>query len=85
MTETKPAEVRPGQVRLSVNLANDVAVALRGYAETHKCSITEAVRRSIALLKFADDEIKSGNKLYVVDGHVDHKDRSTMRELVFLQ
>ena len=80
-----PPEVRPGAIRLSVNLATDVAAALRGLCEAKNISITEGVRRSVAVWKFVQDEVDSGNKIYVVDELDGRPDgRTTMREVVLL-
>ncbi len=58
--------------RLSVNLNDEAAVALRGIAKSRKISITEAVRRAIAIYDFVEKELATGGKVQVVDqsGHV---------------
>jgi hypothetical protein len=66
-----PARTRasdPLPVRLSINLAPDVAAALKELVSRHGTSLTEEVRRSISLYKFADDEIRSGSRLLVQRG-----------------
>lgn len=67
-------------VRLSVNLNVDSARALREYAATNHVSATEAVRRAIAVLKYVDDERRSGRAIQSVD---DEK-KGAVRELVLL-
>lgn len=52
-------------VRLSINLAPDVAAALKDLVNRHGTSLTEEVRRAISLYKFTDDEIRNGNRLLV--------------------
>lgn len=54
--------------RLSVNLNQEAAAALKEIAERRHISYTEAVRRAIAILKFVEDETALGHKVQVVDG-----------------
>jgi hypothetical protein len=54
-------------VRLSINLAPDVAQALRTMAQRQGVSITEAVRRAISTEKFFRDEAEKGSKVLVED------------------
>lgn len=68
-------------VRLSVNLAPSVAAALKALAEKQNVTVTEMVRRTIALSKLLDDEYEAGNRITVVEGA---GDRAKYRELVFL-
>lgn len=64
--------------RLSVNLAPEVAEALRELAKKNGVSITEAVRRAISTEKFIEDVKDSGGKLLIEDP----KDKN-LRQLVF--
>lgn len=64
-------------VRLSVNLGPDVADQLKEYASRKGVSVTEAVRRAIAVLAFVDDAQKRGASLNVEEG-------GTIKEIVFL-
>ncbi len=68
-------------VRLSVNLAPDVADALRGTAAAQGITVTEAVRRAVAVWKLVSDENAAGRRLMVVDGK---GDGATFREVVLL-
>lgn len=58
--------------RLSVNLNEEAANALRRISKKQRVSITEAVRRAIAIYDFIDRELAAGSKIQVVDssGHV---------------
>lgn len=59
------AEDRGGPVRLSVNLAPDVANALTVLAERHGKSITGVVRDAIATAKFLSDEREQGGTILI--------------------
>ena len=54
--------------RLSVNLNAETAAALKELAERRGISLTETVRRAIAVLKFVEDEIQKGNTVQSTDG-----------------
>jgi hypothetical protein len=64
-------------VRLSVNLGPEVADSLKGYANRKGVSVTEAVRRAIAVLGFIDDAQTRGASLQVEEDGV-------RKEIVFL-
>ena len=64
-------------VRLSVNLGPEVADSLKDYANRKGVSITEAVRRAIAVLGFIDDAQTRGASLQVEENGV-------RKEIVFL-
>lgn len=66
-------------VRLNVNLNKETAAALKELAEKQNISLTEAVRRAIALLKFVDEEQASGRKIQTMDPEGKNK-----RELVLM-
>jgi hypothetical protein len=73
-----PSAVRTDQlVRLSVNLSPDVAEELKKYAGRKGISITEAVRRAIAVLNFVDDAQARGASLNLEEG-------GTLKEVLFL-
>jgi hypothetical protein len=73
-----PNGVRTDQlVRLSVNLSPDVAEELKEYAGRKGISVTEAVRRAIAVLKFVDDAQARGASLNLEEG-------GTLKEVLFL-
>lgn len=69
----------PDLTRLTVNLNHETADALKGFAERQDISLTEAVRRAIALLKFIDDERNAGRKIQTMDS-----DGKNKRELVLM-
>ena len=64
-------------VRLSVNLAPDVADVLKKWSASDQVSLTETVRRAIAVYEEVRTQIAAGNSLAVVDG-----DRSNYRDIV---
>ncbi|MFI5710215.1 ribbon-helix-helix protein, CopG family [Kribbella sp. NPDC051620] len=72
----------PAIVRLSVNLAADVADVLRSLAGRRGLSLTETIRRAIAVLKFVEDEVEQGNKLAVVETGADGRQR--VREIMLV-
>lgn len=88
MTTTKvitkpPADPEiPPVVRLSVNLAADVADVLRALARRRGLSLTETIRRAIAVLKFVEEEVERGNKLAVVETDADGRQR--VREIMLV-
>jgi hypothetical protein len=65
--EQKTTHQEPKYTRLSVNLSPDTAAALRELADRRKISITDAVRRAIAVWKFMEDEIAAGNRVVVTE------------------
>jgi len=54
-------------VRLSVNLSNETAQAFKTLIRRKGLSITEGVRRAIAVWKFLEDETASGNQIAVIE------------------
>jgi hypothetical protein len=58
------------QTRLSVNLSRDVADELKEYAGAKGVSVTEAVRRAIAILVYVADVQDRGASLNVEDNGV---------------
>ncbi|KZM68520.1 CopG family transcriptional regulator [Nocardia terpenica] len=69
-------------VRLSINLASDVAAVLRKWADIKHISATEAVRRAIAVWNFIETEKANGNSFAVVENLPGGKQR--MREVVLI-
>lgn len=66
--------------RLSVNINDETAAALKELAQKNQTSVTEIVRRATGLYKFVDDELSDGTKtLQVVDDK--SNDRTTLRVL----
>lgn len=58
----------PGVVRLSVNLSPSVAAALRQTAARSGVSITEAVRRAVALWQLLVDARDRGHTVLIMRG-----------------
>ena len=65
--------------RLNVNLNQETAAALKTIASDNNISLTEAIRRAIALLKFIEDEIGDDRKVQIMD-----RDGRNKRELVLM-
>jgi Ribbon-helix-helix protein, copG family len=64
-------------VRLSVNLSPEVADQVKAYAGRKGVSVTEAVRRAIAILAFVDDAQSRGASLNIDEG-------GALKEILFL-
>jgi hypothetical protein len=64
-------------VRLSVNLSPDLANELKQYAGHKGISITEAVRRAIAVLTFVENAQSRGASLHLEEG-------GALKEILFL-
>ncbi|MGV2919361.1 hypothetical protein [Streptomyces alfalfae] len=62
--------------RLSVNINEDTAEKLRWYKDQKNISITETVRRAIALLELVEKETIKGGKIMLKS-----EDGKTVREL----
>lgn len=56
-------------LRLSVNLSEQVAAALKELMRRHDVSATEEVRRAISVWKYIDDERQKGNNILVEDSN----------------
>ncbi|HET9663944.1 MAG TPA: ribbon-helix-helix domain-containing protein [Burkholderiales bacterium] len=54
--------------KLSINVNRETAETLQQIAEDKGVSITEAVRRAVALLKYIDDSQKAGMEVQVRNG-----------------
>jgi hypothetical protein len=65
-------------VRLSVNLSFETAETFKELLTRKGMSITEGIRRAIAVWKFLEDERSRGNEIAVIE-----KD-DTVRKVVFL-
>jgi hypothetical protein len=68
-----PSENDPGGVvRLSINVSPATAADFKAVAARKGLTITEGIRRAIAVWKFAEDETAAGNELAVIekDGEV---------------
>lgn len=55
MTAEAQPEPKAEVVRMSVNLAPDVAAALQDVAARRGITITDAIRKAISMLKYLDD------------------------------
>lgn len=65
--------------RLSVNINDETAEALKDLAERRGTSVTEVVRRAVAVYKFVEDEVGLQGKTMQL---VDDKDRVTTVAMV---
>ena len=54
-------------VRLSINLSVESAETLRSLIRRKGLTITEGIRRAIAVWKFVEDENSNGNQLAVIE------------------
>ena len=72
-----PARAPIGYVRLSVNITPETAAALKQVAERKNMTVTECVRRAVAVWKLVEDETAQGHRVQIDDG-------SRIRELVLL-
>ena len=80
-TQDPNATTSPDVVRLSINLAPDVAAILREWASKKAISATESVRRAIAVWNFVESEKAKGNRLAVIEGSGKNE---RIREVVLL-
>jgi len=68
-------------VRLSVNLAWDVADALKSLSTNQGVTVTEGVRRAVSLWSLISSERAKGHKVMIVEGE---GDKAKFRELILL-
>jgi hypothetical protein len=54
--------------RLSVNINDETADALRTLAERRGVTVTETIRRAVSVYKYLADEMAEGRVLQVTDG-----------------
>ncbi|GAB3405935.1 hypothetical protein [Flindersiella endophytica] len=71
-----------GYTRLSVNLAAESATVLRDLVRRRRVTITEGIRRAIAVWKFIEDEQDKGNRIAVIEE--DGEGKTSIREVVLL-
>jgi hypothetical protein len=69
--------VRLTHTRLNVNLNEETACALKAISRKRGVTVTETIRRAVAVLKFFEDETRAGRHVEVVRG-------DAVYELVFL-
>lgn len=74
--ETTPTADTGTLQRLSVNINSETAEKLRWYKEHKQTSITETVRRAVALLHLVEQESESGNEILIRS-----KDGKSVRQL----
>ena len=72
-------EGEPRFTRLSVNVALDIAEALRSLTRRKGITATEGVRRAIAVWKLVEDASAAGQQLQLVD-----RKTGAVRELMLL-
>jgi hypothetical protein len=65
--QDRKGSVHESSVRLSVNLSNETAQTFRALIRHRGLSITEGIRRAIAVWKFVEDETSKGNQLAVIE------------------
>ena len=58
--------------RLSVNINRETADALKQMAKERGISVTEVVRRAVAITKFVEDETRRGHRIQVVGQNGDN-------------
>lgn len=63
----KPVKNKGRFVRLSVNLSFETAEVFRTLIERKGLSISEGIRRAIAVWKFLEDEKSRGNEIAVIE------------------
>jgi hypothetical protein len=63
--DSSEGQERP--VRLSVNLSVESAETLRALIRRKGLTITEGIRRAIAIWKFVEDESGKGNEIAVIE------------------
>lgn len=68
----------PRNIRLGVNMNPETAAALRKIADLNGVTVTEAVRRAIAVAVFVEGETRSGCKVFLEDAD------GARRELVLM-
>jgi hypothetical protein len=77
-TGLKPDKRRNRFVRLSVNLSIETAEIFKSLIERKGLSISEGIRRAIAVWKFVEDEQSRGNQVAVIEPD------DTVRKVVIL-
>lgn len=68
-----------GYQKISVNLSNDVLTELRQIADRNSVTLTEALRRAIATLKFVEDVAAEDKDLLVRDRLTKETERVVFR------
>lgn len=59
--------------RLSVNLTGDTMAALKELADRRGSTVSETIRRAIAVLKYFDDQVERGSEIAVIEDMGDGK------------
>ncbi|MBM7025315.1 ribbon-helix-helix protein, CopG family [Clavibacter zhangzhiyongii] len=73
------AKKNSGVTRLSVNLNAETAKALKHIAEERQITVTEAIRRAIAVYEYIDSEARKGRRI-----QTSNQDREDVREFILL-
>jgi len=53
--------------RLSINISEDTALALKTLANEHETSVTDIVRRAVAVYDYIETQTKDDKRLQLVD------------------
>ena len=75
---TSPESEPARRTRLSINIGQDTAEILREYARRKGVSVTETVRRAVAVLHEVDQAIQREESIYM------GKDGGKVKEICFL-
>lgn len=70
---------RSDLTRLSVNMNPETTQAIRDYMQKHDVTATEAVRRAVSLMAFAEGVYEGGRRLLI-----QMPDRGEMSEVILL-
>ncbi|MDP5317359.1 hypothetical protein ACWC9F_27545 [Streptomyces sp. NPDC001110] len=73
---TRAPAAEPHVTRLSVNINEETAAKLRWYKEQKGISITETVRRAVALLELVERETSTGSEVLLKS-----PDKKSVRQL----
>jgi hypothetical protein len=73
----KRPQSKGGLVRLSINLSMETAETLKALVDRKGVTITEGIRRAIAVWRFVEDETSRGNQIAVIE-----KDESVRKVLI---
>lgn len=73
----KYPQSKSGLVRLSINLSIETAETLKALVDRKGVTITEGIRRAIAVWRFVEDETSRGNQIAVIE-----KDETVRKVLI---
>lgn len=66
-------------VRLSVNMNEETAAAVRKFAETHGISVTETIRKMVSISSFIAEMHEQGKSIQIADPRT-----GKVREMILL-